>query len=284
MTAPAERGDAAICAALVRDEAYDHYLAILYAPAAARRALFAIQALAVELARVRALARQTLPGEIRLQWWRDTLHGIAHGSVEANPVAAEALKAIATHDLPVALFERMIDARRFDLYDEPMPNIGALENYLADTIGTVYALALRVLGAPVEIADTIGRETGRAEGIAQLLRAWPVHASRRQMYLPNDLLTQFGVTPEAVFSGTVPWALADVLAALAARGQETLRRVDDGQAQLTSDARSALLPLAVTRALLARWLRTRPMPSAVADIGRLHRLWLIWRAARRTRI
>ena len=59
----------------MREADRDRYLASLFAPAGPRDALFALYAFNVEIARVRELAREPMPGEIRLQWWREVLAG-----------------------------------------------------------------------------------------------------------------------------------------------------------------------------------------------------------------
>ncbi len=76
------------CAALVREADRDRYLATLFAPAEHRDGLFALYAFNVEIAQVRDKAREPLPGEIRLQWWREMLEGVRDGEAAANPVAA----------------------------------------------------------------------------------------------------------------------------------------------------------------------------------------------------
>ena len=48
-------------------------LSALYAPADKRRSLFALYAFNAEIARIRDRIREPLPGEIRLQWWRDAI-------------------------------------------------------------------------------------------------------------------------------------------------------------------------------------------------------------------
>ena len=83
---------------------------------------------------------QPLPGEIRLQWWTDMLAGAGHGGVEGNPVAAELLLAIRNWHLPVERLSRLIEEHQFDLYNDPMPTMAALEGYLNDTsLGAVFA-------------------------------------------------------------------------------------------------------------------------------------------------
>ena len=51
----------------------DRYLSVLYAPEAKRRDLAALYAFNAEIAAVRDRIREALPGEIRLQWWRDVI-------------------------------------------------------------------------------------------------------------------------------------------------------------------------------------------------------------------
>src|SRR4051794_31816454 len=86
------------CEALVRAVDKDRFLATLFAPADKRGHLFALYAFDIELASVRHRARQPIPGEIRLQWWRDVLNGERAGEAAANPAAAALLHTIARLD------------------------------------------------------------------------------------------------------------------------------------------------------------------------------------------
>src|SRR5207253_2464683 len=108
------------CDRLVRSGDRDRFLATLFAPAEYRGALHALYAFNLEIARVRVMARGSVAGEIRLQWWSDVLAGEAHGGVTSHPVAAALVATIARYRLPAAQLSALIDARRFDLYDEPM--------------------------------------------------------------------------------------------------------------------------------------------------------------------
>ena len=75
--------------------------------------------------------------------WRAT----GHGDVEGNPVAAELLLAIRHCDLPVERLSRLIDEHQFDLYNDPMPTMAALEGYINDTVGgAVLARRAELLG------------------------------------------------------------------------------------------------------------------------------------------
>src|SRR5882672_12188783 len=95
------------CESLVRAADKDRFLATLFAPAEHRAALHALYAFNLEVARVREAVHEPLAGEIRLQWWSDVLHGAGRGEVEANPVAAALLAAIARYRLPVERIEAL---------------------------------------------------------------------------------------------------------------------------------------------------------------------------------
>src|SRR3984957_15107448 len=90
----------AYCAELVRTADRDRFLASLFAPADRRDALHALYAFNIEVTRVREVAREPLPGEIRLQWWSDVLNGEREGEAQANPVAAALLATVTRHRLP----------------------------------------------------------------------------------------------------------------------------------------------------------------------------------------
>jgi phytoene synthase len=222
-----------------------------------------------------------MPGEIRLQWWRDALLGEAQGEAAANPIAAALREVAVRYRLPPSAFAELIDARGFDLYDEPMQSLADLEGYVRRTSSALIELAMRVLrdgkdaGAP-DLAD----HAGIAYGIAGLLRAFPTHAARHQLYLPAEVMQRHGAQAEDVFAGK---ATAEVRAALAelrlrARGHlaAARERIGDAPAALIP----ALLPAALARPTLDRMERRSYRPFKPAELPQWRRQWILWRAAR----
>jgi 15-cis-phytoene synthase len=266
----------AYCAELVRAGDRDRYLATLFAPAAQRGALFALYAFNGEVARVREAAREPLPGEIRLQWWSDVLRGERSGEANANPVASALLAAVERHRLAAAKLLDSIEARQFDLYDEPMRGIAELEAYLRKTSSVLFALAAQILtGAETE---AVAEPAGIAYGIVALLRAFPLHAARRQLYVPSEVLARHRGQAEDVFSGRSSVGLNAALAELRSIARHRLAVARDRLAELPAEALPAFLPLALVRPLLDRLDRVDAF--AVAEIPAWRRQWLIWRAAR----
>jgi phytoene synthase len=134
----------AYCADYLRETDRDRYLATLFAPADKREALFALYAFNAEIDRVRDLARETMPGEIRLQWWREVILGERAGEAAANPVAAAVTEVIARFDFVREPLVDLVEAHRFDVHNEPMQSTEELELYAARTAGTIFDLAVRL--------------------------------------------------------------------------------------------------------------------------------------------
>jgi len=285
MSAAPSHAAEAFCTDLARAQDFRTYAASLFVPPDARRAWTALTAFNAEVSHVRDHVSQPLPGEIRLQWWRDALtgsgqgadHGEVQGDIKGNPVAAELLRAISRHDLPVEMLVRLIDAHVFDVYDDPMPDMAALEAHCRDTASAMYALRAKVLGVNSPEAARLAEHAGIAEGLVDVMLALPRHAARRQLYLPADLLSVKAVVAEEIFLQQASSPLKDALAHLR---HEARAQLDQAMAMLADApvaARPAFLPLAVIGKTLARLEMSEPF--APPPSLRLGVLWTTWRAA-----
>jgi phytoene synthase len=279
-TTGAHADSTGFCADLVRTHDFARYASTLFLPAAQRRALLAIYAFNVEISRVRDQVSQPLPGEMRLQWWTDLLAGAGHGGVEGNPVAAELLLAIRDFRLPVEPLSRLIDEHQFDLYNDPMPSMAALEGYINDTASALLSLAARVAARPSDEIDHLARHAGLAQGLVQVIAALPLDASRRQLFVPLQLLQQHGSGMEEIFSGkqTQPARAAiDQLIGEARRHLDTAFELLSG---VPPEVRPIFLPLALVRRELKRMSRADVDPFLPRATSRLRILWTLWRASR----
>jgi phytoene synthase len=272
--------DAAFCADLVRSQDFDRYASTLFVDADQRRALLSLYAFDVEISRIRHQVSQPLPGEIRLQWWTDMLEGIGHGGVEGNPVAAELLRVIAAHDLPVAPLLRLIEAHHFDLYNDPVPDLAALEAYLADTVSTLFSLGARVMGDASDATDHLARHAGLAQGIARVVAALPLDATRRQLFVPLHVLEGHGGSMEDVFARQATPQLRAALDELLAQGRAHLDAASELLAQAPAPVRPLFLPLALVRYDLKQLSRVDADPFSPRSRSQLRTLWTLWRASR----
>ncbi|OYX80320.1 MAG: phytoene synthase [Bradyrhizobium sp. 35-63-5] len=268
--------DAALCLSLVRERDFPRYAATLFVPSDRRRALLALLAFNAEVSHVRDHISQPLPGEMRLQWWSDLVAGHDHGDVAGNPVAAELMRAVTVHGLPREHFQQLIEARIFDVYDDPMPTREALEIYCRNTSSVLFSLGARILGAQGDECDHAARHAGMAQGMIEITALLPLHAARRQLYLPRDMLEKHGVTEADIFAGRMTPALNEVIAELRAEALSCLDIAGDLLAGVPENALPAFLPLAVVR-------RALNVPAAnilePKRFSHLTTLWTLWRAS-----
>jgi len=268
------------CAALVREADRDRFLATLFAPAQHRGALFALYAFNVEIVRVRELAREPMPGEIRLQWWREVLSGERDGEAAAHPVAAALTHMLNSYGIGADRLIALIDAHTFDLYEDPMATLDDLETYGIRTQSTLFAIAAEILGSRGGPPDMLSLDAGVAYTIGGILNGFARHVARRQLYVPLDVLERYHVKREDIFAGQMG---EPMLAALAELRGHARRRMESSKAKLNSapsEILPAFIPVALVGPQFRRMERRGYEPFAHDQISRWRRQWLLWRAAR----
>ncbi|KAA6404945.1 phytoene/squalene synthase family protein [Candidatus Tokpelaia sp.] len=267
------------CLQLLRSRAYELYFAVLFAPPAKRGALAALYAFHLEILHIGEQVQEPLLGEMRLQWWRDSLiealkkdtQHIAEkeqNSVKTlpvmapqNPVIAAVTAAINRYNLPPADFLCLCEAARFDLYHDIMPSRAALETYCTALYGTVLQLACRILqGETGDLADKTCRHGGIAQGLAALIRHLPRTQRQGKIYIPADILASVGADEQSLRNSVVRQDPAEnptkrhkiiiekrkiAIAAIFAWFHEHYKAFIPAQKLLPAGFRPAFLPLAV---------------------------------------
>jgi phytoene synthase len=220
-----------------------------------------------------------LAGEIRLQWWREVLGGERAGEASANPVAAALLATVRDCALATEPLLALIDTHAFDLYDEAMRTLAALDRYAACTLGTLFAVGARILG---EAADETpaAASAGIAYGVAQALSAFPRDVVRRRLFVPLNVLAQHGVTRADIEARRNVPALRAALADLRDHARAAFGEVRTAAPALPQACAPAFLSAAVVPAVLAR-LQSATDPFVPIELPPWRRQWAIWRAARK---
>lgn len=268
----------------LRDTDRDRYLACLLSPPERRRSLAALYAFYAEIARVRDLIHEPLPGEIRLQWWRDILSN-EQSSGEGHPLAEALLQCIREHHLPIAVFQNMIDARIFDLYDDPMQDRSALEGYAGETASALIQLSSLILDPSnaSKSAEAAGH-AGVAQTIAGLLLLLPVHHRRGQVYIPADLLRATGLDRETFLAAGDSEAIGRAIHAFCGLGRDHLAKARRGTGSISSQNFFAFVPVTLAEPVFDRaekaGARLLQQPIQPAQ---WQRQWRMWRASRRKR-
>ncbi len=265
------------CFESVRGGDRDLWLASLFWPEAARRHAHALFAFNGEIARVRDVVSQPTLGEIRYQWWRDVIANEAPGG---NPIGEALVDTIRRFNLDKERLLALIEARSFDLYDDPMPTEAALENYLRDTSATLFEAIARVL-APGQLPPPCVDAAGRAYGLVGILRGLPWQVMRGQLFLPLDLLERLKLPPETVLARRSSPGLGLVLQTLRARVRVHLREMRDCLGGAGPGA-AACLPAFVCESYLKKMQRPGlNLFETPIDVPQWRRQWALWRGARR---
>lgn len=271
----------AACSAHVRALDPDRYLACLFAPKASRGPLFSLYAFNAEIARIREIVSEPMPGEIRHQWWREALSCCGAEAAAQNPIAAALVDTLNRYRLPPEPLLTLIEARGFDLYDDPMPTWLDLEGYCGETSSALTRLATLILagGEDTGSADLCGYG-GAAYAMTGLLRAFPIHARRRQCYIPHETLIACGVSLDDVFEGKDSDNLRAALAVMRERAQHHLDTLRNRIGELDPRIRPAFYPVCLVQGYLDQMTQADYRPFAtLIDVSPLAKIWRLGRSA-----
>ncbi|MEP0964214.1 MAG: squalene/phytoene synthase family protein [Roseobacter sp.] len=252
--------DLTACAAIVEKGDPERFAAAMASPVEARRVLFPLYAFNVEVSRAPWVTQEPMIAEMRLQWWRDALEEIADGKPVRRHEVVTPLSKVLSPDGARRL-DRVVAARRWDIYKDPFEDAAHFDAYLSDTAGGLMHVAAQSLSDQEGFMSVEGIKTlGYAVGLSRFLQAIPELEAQKRIPLVDGR--------------------ADAIAALAF---EALRRC------AARGRRGQLLPSvrpAVTEAFLATAIlkQAAKSPERVAQgslsVHPVKRSYLLWRWSR----
>ena len=173
----------------------DRFLCTLFAPEDRRTGLFVLLAFNAEIAKAREMVSEAMLGEIRLQWWRDSIERIyanPDGDFSDQAVVAELAQITKKYNLSRTLFDQLIDARSRDMIDEPPKDAAELLSYAAATTATLNVLMMEVLGTCSKEELKAAEHVGAAWSLTGILRASSILAKYKRVYMPQSLMLEGG--------------------------------------------------------------------------------------------
>ncbi len=231
----------------------DRFITALFAPPERREDLFTLYAFNIEIARIRETVSEAMLGQIRLQWWRDTMDRVCAGTPGHHPLADQLSELVLRQSLPRPLFDRLIEAREHDMLDQPLESLAQLKLYVEDSSAGLSELAALVLGGEDAATQEAARHVGQAWGLIGLLRAHPFMIKARRLHLP---ITEKGLDIEEVLAGEKPPGLielAEQIAQTAAGHLASARKLRRG---VSRAAIPALLQAKLADAYLGKLRKT----------------------------
>jgi NADH dehydrogenase [ubiquinone] 1 alpha subcomplex assembly factor 6 len=188
------------CLLQIRRFDRDRTLTVLAAPSGAAADLTVLYAFNLELALIRDSVSEPMLGQIRFQWWREALDGIAAGQPRQHAVVKALADLMARRRLGRAHLDRMIDARERELIDPPPADLAALESYADDTSGRLLSLAAEAAGLEAEGVRDLTRAVGIAVALTGIARATLYLAQRQRRMIPDDLVAATGLSVDRLYT------------------------------------------------------------------------------------
>jgi 15-cis-phytoene synthase len=161
-----------------------------------------------------------------------------------------------------------------------MPTMAALEGYVTDTSSALFALSAGIAGPLSGEIEHLARHAGLAQGMVLVLAALPMDASRRQLFVPLQLLQGHGSSMEEVFAGKWTPNLRAALDQLIGEAREHLKTALALLQNAPPELRPVFLPLALVARDLERMSRADNDPFLPRVRSRFRTLWTLWRASR----
>jgi phytoene synthase len=119
-----------------------------------------------------------------------------------------------------------------------------------------------------------------AQGLARVIAALPLDASRRQLFVPLQLLESHGSGIEEIFAGKETPQLRAALDQLIGEARAHLKTAFELLASTPQEVRPLFLPLALVGRDLTRMSRADTNLFAPHATSRLRTLWTLWRASK----
>jgi len=180
--------------AVVKAAGSSFYGAMRTLPPLRRDAMYAIYAFCRE---IDDIADDPLPPADKvagLAEWRTEIDRL-YQRAPSKPTARALLEPIDRFGLRKQDFMALIDGMEMDARENLRgPSMETLELYCARVAGAVGLLSVRVFGAHQARADDVAWSLGQALQLTNILRDLAEDAERGRLYLPDELLTENGIS------------------------------------------------------------------------------------------
>lgn len=160
------------CHSEVRRHDPDRYFATLFAPATARDHILSLYAFEGELKRVRSSVTNLVLGEIRLQWWMESVDGLYQGAVREHPVVKALNETVRANRIPRNPLAGIVEGHFADITEDDRRTPEDIARFARSTTGAVSRLVAGILGGNPDTLDS-AETAGTAWGLTVFVRSIP---------------------------------------------------------------------------------------------------------------
>lgn len=205
---------------IARSRARNFYFGICLLPAERRDALSAIYAFMREADDISDGAGSVADRQARLSEWRAILDRTLAGEVSGSPISPAFHDAATRFAIPGEYFHELITGTEMDLSNRTYATFEDLYKYCYRVASIVGLCSLHVFGFSDPAAKDLAERCGIAFQLTNILRDVLEDAGNGRVYLPEEDLKRFGVSPQVFTSGRADDAFLKLFHFEAARARE----------------------------------------------------------------
>ena len=219
---------------------------------------------------------------MKLAWWRTEVDALFKGSPR-HPVTTALLPVVRRYTITEDQLQTVIDGMQMDLETLRYVDFAALELYCHRVAGVVGLMSAEIFGYTDPRTKGYARDLGVAFQLTNICRDVGEDARRGRIYLPQDDLTRFGVTPSSLLRADYSQAFRELMAFEVDRTRQWYERA---LAQLPAADRKAqrpgLIMAAIYRTLLNEIARDGYLVlDRRTALTPVRKLWIAWKTSRK---
>jgi phytoene synthase len=243
-----------VCRSITRSAAKNFYYAFLVLPRPKRQALCAVYAF---MRRCDDIADDpTLPAQERRQRlasWLDAAHRALAGHATDEPILLALTDAQRRYNIPVDLLDQLAFGTEMDVEGEDLllcetaeaeairyRTFEDLRVYCHRVASVVGLVCIRIFGYRDATAEPLAEKCGLAFQLTNIIRDVKEDAAMGRVYLPEEDLAKFGISPAELCSAVDPGRVRPLLVMEADRARQYYRAGDDLIPLIDEDSQPAL--------------------------------------------
>jgi len=173
------------------------YYSFLFLPSERRRAITALYAFCREVDDIVDEVSDVGVARTKLAWWRTEVANLFAGHPQ-HPVTKALAPFTASHGIDAGRMNEIIDGMEMDLVYHRYPDFDSLKLYCHRAAGVVGQLSASIFGYSEASTLEYAEALGIAFQLTNIIRDVGEDARRGRVYLPQDELARFGLTPEDI--------------------------------------------------------------------------------------